>query len=191
MKLTLVLIFCLSFSVFGAAAFLTALFNYVKARAIPTWPTVAAKLTECTLDRHGSNHDSVTVRVAYEYEVSGKQYIGTDIHPMYTGSNSPEHKRFFAHLKEVESFKARYNPDDHSEAYMSTQTTRPDLFGFAFGSLMFAAGLGFAACFWTLASSKQDYIDGVEVLLRRDNNAVHAEHGLRGFTNGESSLRAR
>lgn len=76
------------------------------------WPVARARWQECVLEhRMGSGGSYFRVRVAYDYEVGGRQYQGSNVAVGYLGNGTREvHEALHQRLVGMRPFVVRYHP---------------------------------------------------------------------------------
>lgn len=158
--------FCGVFCVAGFASCIHTLSGISKGKAIQNWPSAHARILSCDL-RHELDSDdgqSFEVKVKYEYSIEGRVYRRTKLHPAYSASSFSGHEGLYEKLKSADTVLARYNPQEHSEAYLLTGSFSAHWAVFFAGLLFATMGLLFMLIFHFGVAGDSDYARSLEVV---------------------------
>lgn len=102
-----------------------------------TWPMVSAHWKACVLEHQASERGvNYRVRVAYTYQVAGRQYLGDNVAIGYVGSGAREaHAALHQRLLDLQPFVVRYCPG-HPEV----STILPAENALVYGTLVWSLG---------------------------------------------------
>ncbi|MCC9626808.1 DUF3592 domain-containing protein [Blastopirellula sp. JC732] len=115
------------------------------------WPTTPATITDLDIisQSDGEGGDSYEVKVAYTYEVLGKQYEGSRLAYGYGGSSGREaHQQIFDRLQNANAVAVRYDPGDPAQSCLSYGIHRSIQIGLAFAATWLLFVFGFTLLFW-------------------------------------------
>jgi hypothetical protein len=130
------------------------------------WPTTTGKLlsVKCK-DTSDSETTSREIQVRYSYNVGGRDYEGTTIHPAYGSSGLEQaHQGLESLLAPGQNVRVYYDESEPSRSTLSVGLYSCSLAGF-FGGLIFAAsGLAFLLTFWFAIAGDFGFAKGITVI---------------------------
>lgn len=97
-------------------------FSYLKTAKIKRWPYVIGRLSIAEVEYlHMVERGSAWTNVSYQYEVDGKEYVGTRLSPLQVlGQVGPKIRKQLSKIEYVSArhVKVYYDVNDPSQSYL-------------------------------------------------------------------------
>jgi hypothetical protein len=152
------------FIIVGAAVTASALYTHFLRLRAERWPVATATITSVREEPKGRG--AWTVKTTYTYEVQGRQYEGSKIHPTYTASpNHQGHEAFMDALKPGRKVQVQYRPENPAQAFLATSFLSSSLISVAAGLLFLAFGTLSGVIMWCINFGSDDYASLIRAAL--------------------------
>jgi len=158
--------FCSLFILIGGWGMVSAGRNIALGIQAQGWSqTTGRVLSVESKDTSDSDCHSREIRVRYLYDVDGREYEGTTIHPTYGSSSFEEaHRGLESVLRPETRVRVYYDDGRPDRSTLSAGFYSSSLAMFFFGFTFFFAGLGFLLIFWFAIAGDWDFARGITVL---------------------------
>ncbi len=158
--------FCSIFIIVGGSMMVFTARKIVLGMQARHWPQTAGRVVSVgskdTSDSEGSSRE---ILVCYAYNVGGRDYESSTIHPAYSSSSFEEaHRGIESLLRSTKQVRVYYDGAQPSRSTLSVgfySSSLAVLFG---GLIFFAAGVGFLLTFWFALTGDWDFARGITVI---------------------------
>lgn len=130
------------------------------------WPQTRGRVISVeSKDTSDSESSSREILVKYVYNVSGHDYEGRTIHPVYGGSSFEQaHSGIESLLQSAKEVRVYYDAAQPSRSTLSVGFYSSSLAMLSGGLIFFAAGVGFLLTFWFALAGDWDFARGITVI---------------------------
>jgi len=133
------------------------------------WPTVSGQITASDFDVSTDSEGSTTYRtkIAYAYNVLGRELTGKKIAFGYVGSSSQSfHRDIYNALPVNTQVAVRYHPANPERAVLPFGVNQSILFMIIFGAVWTFFTLGMVAMFWLSAQGASSLLENIVIYSR-------------------------
>ncbi len=158
--------FCSIFIIVGGGLMASAGSKIMLAARARHWPQTTARIVSvASKDSSDADSDSREILVRYVYNVEGREYDGSTIHPMYGSSGFEQaHRGVESLLRSAQQVRVYYDGSQPGRSTLSTGFYSCILTLFFAGFLFFSAGVGFLMTFWFALAGDWDFARGITVV---------------------------
>lgn len=164
--LYIIIPFCSIFIIVGGGIMVHAARKISLGMRARHWPQTTGRVVSIdSKDTSDSDSSSREILVRYAYNVGGRDYESSIIHPAYGSSSFEEaHRGIESLLRSAQQVRVYYDGAQPSRSTLSVGFYSCSLAMLSGGLIFFAAGVGFLLTFWFAIAGDWDFARGITVI---------------------------